>query len=149
MINYKWLFFDFSLQPCKNSKVKNGGIRVQRSWSLPPLGLLTERNFTMLYSLCIFFSSSKGTIMERAMLITPKEFEACTNSPSPIRLALSPLPPALVPFFPSLPLHHRAFFLPLYTQICCSDYFQLERRVNSPLKKSLKTNLQKENKRLA
>lgn len=46
------------------------------------------------------------------MLITPKEFEACTNSPSPIRSALtpSPLPPALVPFSPSLALHHYAFF---------------------------------------
>lgn len=54
------------------------------------------------------------------MLITPKEFEACTNSPSPIRSALtpSPLPPALVPFSPSLALHHYAFFffLPLYSQ---------------------------------
>lgn len=76
-----------------------------------PLGLHQKGSFTMSYSLCVFLSSSKGTIMERAMLITPKEFEVCTNSPSPIRLALSPLPPALVPFFPSLPLHHQAFFL--------------------------------------
>lgn len=45
--------------------------------------------------------------MEQALLITPKEFEACTNSPSPIHSALcaSPLPPAVSPSFA---LHHRA-----------------------------------------
>lgn len=59
------------------------------------------------YFFFFFCPSSKGTIMEQAMLITPKEFEACTNSPSPIHSALSasPLPPAVSPSFA---LHHRA-----------------------------------------
>lgn len=59
------------------------------------------------------------------MLITAKEFEACANSPSPIR---SPPSPAIIPSFPSLALHHWLFFffLNLYTRIRCSDYFQLE-----------------------
>lgn len=55
-------------------------------------------------SLTMFFSSSssKGTITERAMLITPKECEACTNSPSPTRLALSlSLPHPLLSFPPT------------------------------------------------
>lgn len=73
-----------------------------------PLGRETERKLSMLYSIFFLFCpSSKGTIMEQAMLITPKEFEACTNSPSPIHSALSasPLPPAVSPSFA---LHHRA-----------------------------------------
>lgn len=79
-----------------------------------------------LCSFFLFFPPWKGTIMEQPMLITAKEFEACANSPSPIR---SPPSPAIIPSFPSLALHHWLFFfffLNLYTRIRCSDYFQLE-----------------------
>lgn len=86
----------------KKSKVKHCCIRVRIS-CCPLLGFLTQRKLYNLVQSLYLVSSSKGTIMERAMLITPKEFEACTNSPSPIRSALSPLPPALVPFFPPTP----------------------------------------------
>lgn len=66
-----------------------------------------EEAFDVVQYFFFFCPSSKGTIMEQAMLITPKEFEACTNSPSPIHSALSasPLPPAVSPSFA---LHHRA-----------------------------------------
>lgn len=60
------------------------------------------------------------------MLITAKECEACTNSPSPIRWAPSPLPPPSSSH--SLPSHFITnffSFLNLYNRIC-SDYFQLE-----------------------
>lgn len=71
-----------------------------------PLGHAMERKLLMLYSF-FFCPSSKGTIMEQALLITPKEFEACTNSPSPFHSAAcaSPLPPAVSPSFS---LHHCA-----------------------------------------
>lgn len=97
-----------------------------------PLNFLPAEEASLCWALTLcsffFFPPWKGTIMEQPMLITAKEFEACTNSPSPIRSAPSPPSPAIIPSFPSLALHHKLFFsfLNLYTRISCSDCFQLE-----------------------
>lgn len=86
-------------------------------------------------TVCVFFfPSSKETIMERATLITPKEFEACTNSPSPIRLAQSlPFP---LPSSPSLLSSHSIIRLSfcLFTLRICSHYLQLGLGVKKKIK---------------